>query len=465
MAETFQFQANKITECSDHYDVIIIGSGAAGLTSAVQAAELGLKPVVLEKMTKIGGNSTRASSGMNAAETMPQLQHHIVDSMEAFYADTFIGGGRQSDPQLLRYFTDHSALAIEWLAHHDINLDDVTITGGMHTKRTHRPSSMQPIGGFLVTQLLKQIVKYNVPLFKNVQVTKLLRDQAGQITGVQTHTANHEIKISSKAVILATGGFGANAQLISAYQPALKKYPTTNQVGATGDGIKLGTSIGAQAIAMDQIQVHPTVASGHDHAYLIGEAVRGEGAILVNQAGQRFVNELGTRKDVTAAIENLHEGGAYLIFNQEIRDRVKAIEFYASIGLVQMGANLDQLAAAIQINQAALSRAVTEWNQAVQRHLDTHFKRTTGMERALNQGPYYVIHVSPAVHYTMGGLKINAQTQVINQQEQVIPGLFAAGEVAGGLHGNNRIGGNSIAETVIFGRQAGQQVFRYLRQA
>ncbi|WP_137596648.1 flavocytochrome c [Paucilactobacillus kaifaensis] len=464
MAESFQFQANKMAELVNNYDVIIVGSGATGLTSAVQAAELGLKPVILEKMAKIGGNSTRASSGMNAAETIPQLQHHIVDSMDEFYSDTFIGGGQQNDPQLLRYFTDHSALAVEWLAHHDINLDDVTITGGMHTKRTHRPSSMKPIGGFLVTQLLKQIAKKKIPLFTDVQVTKLLRDETGQITGVQAQTEGHEIKITSGAVILATGGFGANAQLISEYQPELKKYPTTNQAGATGDGIKLGISAGAQAIAMDQIQVHPTVAQVNNHAYLIGEAVRGEGAILVNQAGQRFVDELNTRKQVTAAIEKLHENGAYLIFNQAVRERVQAIEFYASIGLVQTGDDLNQLATGIQIDPDTLNHTITEWNGAVKNHSDHQFQRTTGMERDLSQGPYYAIHIAPAVHYTMGGLKINSQTQVIDKQDRVIDGLFAAGEVAGGLHGNNRIGGNSIAETVIFGCQAGQQVFRYLQK-
>ncbi|KRO09856.1 fumarate reductase flavoprotein subunit [Paucilactobacillus hokkaidonensis] len=462
MAETFQFQANKITELDEHYDLVIIGSGATGLTSAVQVAELGLKPVILEKMDKIGGNTTRASSGMNAAETMPQLQHHIVDSMDEFYDDTFAGGGKQNDPQLLRYFTDHSALAIEWLARHDINLDDVTITGGMNIKRTHRPNSMQPIGGFLVTELLKQVTKNKIPLFIGIHVTDLLKDLTGKINGVQAQIGDKTVKISAKAVILATGGFGANANLVAKYQPEFKKYPTTNQPGATGDGIQLGTAIGAQAVSMDQIQVHPTVAKVDDHAFLIGEVLRGEGAILVNQAGQRFVNELDTRKTVTNAIETLNEGGAQLIFNQSVRDRVKAVEFYDRIGLVQSSSNLNQLATQIKIDQTKIEQTVATWNQAVAQRSDLQFGRTTGMERQLNVGPYYAIHISPAVHYTMGGLKINAQTQVLDQNNHPIEGLFAGGEVAGGLHGNNRIGGNSIAETVIFGRQAGQQVYRYL---
>jgi len=213
---------------------------------------------------------------------------------------------------------------------------------------------------------------------------------------------------------------------------------------------------------MDQIQVHPTVAKVDDHAFLIGEVLRGEGAILVNQAGQRFVNELDTRKTVTNAIETLNEGGAQLIFNQSVRDRVKAVEFYDRIGLVQSSSNLNQLATQIKIDQTKIEQTVATWNQAVAQRSDLQFGRTTGMERQLNVGPYYAINISPAVHYTMGGLKINAQTQVLDQNNHPIEGLFAGGEVAGGLHGNNRIGGNSIAETVIFGRQAGQQVFKYL---
>lgn len=462
MTQAGKFQANEITDLKKHYDLIIIGSGAAGLTSAIQAAELGLRPVILEKMTKIGGNSTRASSGMNAAETLPQLQHHIIDSMAEFYADTFVGGGRQNDPQLLRYFTDHSALAVAWLAHHQIDLDDVTITGGMRTKRTHRPSSMQPIGGFLVTKLLQQVADQNIPLFTGIQVVELLKDAPGKITGIRAKLDGRPIQIDSGAVILATGGFGANVKLIEQYQPNLKKYPTTNQIGATGDGIQLGTDIGAKTVAMDQIQVHPTVAQINQHAYLIGEAVRGEGAILVNQAGTRFVNELDTRKQVTAAIEALHENGAYVIFNQAVREHAKAVEFYASVGLVQDGGDLTKLAAKIKVDQSALEQTITAWNAAVAKQVDSQFGRTTGMDRALTKGPYYAIHISPAIHYTMGGLKINAQAQVLDQEDQVIKGLFAAGEVAGGLHGNNRIGGNSIAETVIFGRQAAQQGFKYL---
>ncbi|RXI78584.1 flavocytochrome c [Levilactobacillus suantsaii] len=463
MAEKFKFVPNDLAELQDRYDLIVIGSGGTGLVAALQAHELGLHPVVLEKMPKLGGNTNRASSGMNAAETNVQLHNHVVDSFDEFYADTYKGGGKLNDPDMLKYFTSHSALAIDWLADHGIILDDLTITGGMQKKRTHRPSSMAPIGGFLVTELLKQVQAEKIPVFTNVTVTSLnVNDD--KVTGVtvKTEKAAGET-INANAVVLATGGFGANQKLIGKYRKDLVGYNTTNQPGATGDGIELATAAGADLVDMDQIQVHPTVQQDTDHAYLIGEAVRGEGAILVGADGKRFVNELDTRKNVTGAIDKLPAKSAYLIFDTGIRSRVKAVEFYDHIGLVKHGDSIADLAKALDIDADTLTQTVATWNQDVAQQKDAAFNRTMGMDRDISAGPFFAIHIAPAVHYTMGGIKINPKTQVLKADGTPVNGLFAAGEVAGGLHGSNRIGGNSIAETVVFGRQAGEQVYTYLQ--
>lgn len=461
MAET-KFKPAPINQVHPYYDLVVIGSGGAGLTAALQAHELGLSVCVLEKMPQVGGNTNRASSGMNAAETQVQLDHHIVDSMDAFYDETLKGGGGKNNKELLRYFTDHSALAIDWLAHHGVILNELTITGGMSTMRTHRPASKAAIGGFLVKSLLNLVVKEGIQVFTDVKVTDLIVEN-GKVDGVKAKFSDQKIVTAAGAVLLATGGFAANQELLTKYRPDLKGYKTTNQPGATGDGILLAQKIGAKLVDMDQVQVHPTVQQDTDHTYLIGEAVRGEGAILVNKAGQRFTNELDTRKNVTAKIDALHEGGAYLIFDQGIRDQVKAVDFYDSVGLVMHGDSLSQLAQEAGLNGDNLEDTVKQWNQAVNQGEDAEFKRTTGMERDISHGPYYAIHIAPAVHYTMGGVAINKQTQVLNEQDQPIAGLYAAGEIVGGLHGNNRIGGNSIAETVIFGRQAGEQAFAYVK--
>lgn len=455
------FHPNDIKELKKHYDVAIVGSGATGLISAIQAAELGLKPVVLEKMDKLGGNSTRASSGMNAAETSVQLQHHVVDSFQDFYNDTYIGGGKQNNVDLLKYFTEHAALTVDWLAQHDIKLDDLTITGAMNTKRTHRPSSQAPIGAYLVTSFLQIIEKMGIEVYNNVDVTKI--DKSGaNISGVEVKDADGNVySIKSGAVILATGGFGANKQLIGQYRDDLTHYRTTNQEGATGDGLKLASDVGAALVDMDKIQVHPTVQQDNDHAFLIGEAIRGEGAILVNAKGERFVNELDTRQKVTDAINKQDTKHAYLILDEEVVNHAQAVKFYDSMGMVIHGDTIIDLARKIGADEKTLSDTIAKWNQAVEDGKDD-LGRTTGMSRQLIHPDYMAIHIGPAVHYTMGGIKINHFTQVLDKNNDVINGLFAAGETSGGLHGNNRIGGNSIAETVVFGRQSGQQVYKYL---
>ena len=456
------FKPTDLKEMKDSYDLVIIGSGGTGMVAALQAKELGLSPVILEKMDKMGGNTNRASSGMNAAETDFQLQHHIVDSFEDFYQETLKGGGGLNNKEMLNYFTSHGALAIDWLADRGIELNDITITGGMKIKRTHRPASKAAIGGYLVTELLKQVEKEEIPLFAKVKVNKLIAD-GDKVTGLDVQLPNDETKeISAKAVILATGGFGANKELLKKYRPDLDGYDTTNQAGATGDGIKLATEIGAGLVDMDQVQVHPTVKQDTGHAYLIGEATRGEGAILVNAKGERFVNELDTRKNVTNAINELPEKSAYLIYDSGIRENVHAINFYDHIGLVEHGDSLADLAANIDVDPETLQATVASWNEAVTSGQDSAFGRDSGMDQTIDHGGYEAIHIAPAVHYTMGGLKIDAKTHVLTESDQPIAGLFAGGEVAGGLHGNNRIGGNSIAETVVFGRQTGQQAYKYL---
>ncbi|WEV40747.1 flavocytochrome c [Lactobacillus sp. ESL0681] len=459
----FVFTPNDSAQIADNYDAVIVGAGGAGLTAAIQAHELGLKVAIFEKDEKLGGNTNRASSGMNASESLVQLNEGIIDDKASFYQETLQGGGLLNDRDLLQYFVDHSAIAVSWLMEHGIELTNLTITGGMSKKRAHRPASMAPVGSYLVTGALKEIQKEQVPVFNQSKVSKLLQDNTGKVNGVEVETTSGIKKVGAKVVMLASGGFGASKELIKKYRPDLTEYKTTNQPGATGDGLKLASDVNAQLEQMEFIQVHPTAQTDTDHVYLIGEGVRGEGAILVNKSGKRFVNELDTRKIVSDAITNLHEDGAYLILDQGIRDHFAAVDFYDHVGLVKHGATLAELADEIGADADNLAITVATWNKAVAAKDDTEFGRTTGMDRSIDQGPYYAIHIHPAIHYTMGGIHINPKTEVLDTNGKVIKGLYAAGEVSGGLHGNNRIGGNSIAETVVFGRQAGIQMTEFVR--
>ena len=459
----FVFTPKESSEIAASYDAVIVGAGGTGLTAAMQAHELGLKVAVFEKNEGLGGNTNKASSGMNASESNVQYAQGIIDNKEDFYKETLKGGGLLNDRDMLRYFVDHSAIAISWLEEHGIDLTDLTITGGMSKKRAHRPASMAPVGGYLITGLLKKIQEEDIPVFNKAKVTKLVEADKS-VTGIEVETESGLKKVSAKAVLLASGGFGASKEMMKKYRPDLVDYKTTNQAGATGDGLKLAGAVDAQLMQMEYVQVHPTAQTDGARTFLIGEAVRGEGAILVNRAGKRFVNELNTRKIVSNAITGLNEDGAYLIFDQGIRTHVKAVEFYDAIGLVKHGAGLAELANEIGVDAANLEATVKTWNEAVKASNDTEFGRSTGMDRGIEKGPFFAIHIHPAIHYTMGGIHITPETKVLDTNGNVIKGLYAAGEVSGGLHGNNRIGGNSIAETVIFGRQAGMQMAKFARE-
>lgn len=458
----FIFPKANIADIKDAYDFIVIGSGAAGMTAAIQAQELGLDVAIVEKLSVLGGNSTRASSGMNAVETFVQLQHKIIDSQESFYDDTLKGGGGTNDPDLLAYFVSHTESAVDWLYNHNINLTDITATGGMSKKRAHRPADKSAVGGYLVKGLQKQLAYKQIPLFDGAEVTSLIKT-GNDVTGLTIkHTQIGEKTIQAKAILIASGGFAQNREMLAEYAPELLDLKTTNHPGATGDGMKLATSVGGALVDMQKIQIHPTAQQDTDHVYLIGEGVRGEGAILVNRAGKRFVNEMTTRDKVTAAINELHEDGATLILDQGIRDAFKAIDFYHAIGLVMEGATLAELAQKANLDADNLEKTIAQWNSYQDNGDDLEFGRQTAMERGITTGPYYAIHIKPAIHYTMGGVKINRFTEVVTATGDAINGLYAAGEVTGGLHGNNRIGGNSIAETVVFGRQAGKQAAKFV---
>ena len=448
-------------ELKDSYDVIIVGAGGAGMAAAIEAKENGVEPVILEKMPIAGGNTLKSSAGMNASETKFQEAEGIKDSNDKFFEETLAGGGETNDKELLRYFVDHSADAIDWLDSMGIVLDNLTTTGGMSEKRTHRPSDGSAVGEYLVDGLLRNVHERDIPLFVNADVTEITEDE-DSVNGVKVTIEGEEKTIHAKSVIVTTGGFGANMEMIVDNNPELKGYVTTNQEGSTGDGIKMIEALGGQTVDMDQIQIHPTV--DQSKSLLITEAVRGEGAILVNQKGERFFNEMETRDKVSEAIIGLPEQSAYLVFDAGVKERAKAIDFYEKQGLTVKADTIEELAKAINMPEETLKTTIDTWNTAVADKKDSAFGRETAMDHDLSKGPFYAIAIAPGIHHTMGGVKINTNTEVIDTQDAIIPGLYAAGEVTGGLHGNNRIGGNAVADIIIFGRQAGNQAAAYVEK-
>ena len=434
-------------------DVVIIGAGGAGMTAAINTAQAGKDVILLEKMPYAGGNTTKATGGMNAAETHYQAEQGIDDSVEQFVEDTMEGGHNINDKDLVTTLAENSAEAIDWLDSIGAPLPKVSFSGGATNARIHAPEDGSGVGAYLVTSLLKKMDELDINVMYDTKATSLI-SKDGTVTGVKAESKDTEYTIKAKAVILATGGFGNNEDMIVQYRKDLKGTVTTSAPGITGDGIVMAEDVGADLVDIEQIQLHPTVEQ--KTSMLITESVRGDGAILVNQDGKRFTDELLTR-DVVSAAELEQPGSyAYIIFDQRLRDGLKAIEKYVSTGITVQGDTIEELAEKIDVDPATLAETLKNWNQYVADQNDPDFGRTTGMDQDLSQAPFYAIKIAPGIHHTMGGVHIDTDARVIDKDGNPIPGLFAAGEVVGGVHGGNRLGGNAVADVVVFGKIASE---------
>ena len=501
-------QAEDVTVSDTACDIVIIGAGGAGMTAALQAVDCGVESVILlEKTGSTGGNTSRATGGMNAAKTAFQDENEwkdatttavektlasakekygeqladliatveaqfeaykanptgYFDSPELFALDTMVGGKALNNLDLVMTLTNNSAAAIDWLATKNAHLTNVGAFGGASVMRIHRAMTAEgkttPVGAYLIKVLTADVdAESKIDLRLNSAATELVVTD-GKVTGVKVSSENGDYTITAKAVILATGGFGADLKRVAELKPELDGFVTTNAPGATGDGIDMAVAVGAATVDMEQIQIHPSVYT--ETSALITEGIRGDGAILVNQKGERFVNELETR-DVVSAAELAQEGGyAYTIVDQKMMDASSTYAGYATKGYALTGNTYEELAEAMGADAATFAKTMEDWNAAVAAQKDEAFGRTS-FANALDTAPYYAIKVAPGIHHTMGGVVINTGAQVLTADGAPIEGLYAAGEVTGGVHGANRLGGNAVADIVVFGRIAAQNAAAYI---
>jgi fumarate reductase flavoprotein subunit len=301
----------------------------------------------------------------------------------------------------------------------------------------------------------------NITLLTDTTATQILTNEAGAACGiVATGKSGNTVTVNAKAVILASGGFGANLAMVTKYAPQLDGFMTTNAAGIQGQGIEMAQALGAATVDMEQIQIHPTVQA--DTASLITEGLRGDGAILVNAEGKRFIDEVGTR-DVVSAAEIAQPGSfSWLVVDQKMVDASSVIQGYINRGFMYGADSYEALAAILEIPADAFAETMNTWNGYVAEKNDPEFGRTS-FAQPLDTAPFYAVKVTAGIHHTMGGLKIDENTHVLNENGEIIPGLFAAGEVTGGVHGANRLGGNAVADFVVFGRIAGQQAAEYVK--
>lgn len=438
-------------------DVVVIGGGGAGLTASITAKENGSNVVLVEKAAILGGNTNYATGGLNAANTSVQKGKNIEDSADKFIADTMKGGKNTNNPTLVETMANSSASMVDWLISKGADLSNLGRMGGQSVDRTHRPTGGSAVGPNVVAALSETAKKQGVDIKLSTFAESLIYDGEA-VKGIIVKAPNgQKYSINSKAVIIATGGFGANPDMVVANNANLKGFGTTNHKGATGDGITMVTPLKVDLVDMKEIQTHPTVMPSN--SVMITEAVRGNGAILINRDGKRFVNELDTR-DVVSKAELAQKGeSAFLIFDESVKESLKAINTYDKKGYLVKGNTLAELAKNLGIPAKELEKSFATYNNSVKNKNDKEFKRQS-LPRELVKAPFYSVEVAPAVHHTMGGIKINEKTEVLSNGKPV-NGLYAAGEVTGGVHGANRLGGNAMIDITVFGKIAGENASNF----
>lgn len=485
-------------------DLIIVGAGGAGLSAAVTAKDLGVKNVlVLEKMPVIGGNTLRCASAFNAAdpdrqkalpmtETLkeavvkainekPVSEEHaklmadvkakyeaylksgsktLFDCPEWHALQTYNGGDKVGQIPLIRQYSNNVLDTLHWMQSKGSPvMDRVSQGAGALWQRTHQLDA--PAGLGLIDPLYQAAVKQGVNFKQGMRVQDLILNDKGRVIGVTaTDKVGNKYEFTSKdGVILATGGYSQNKEMRQKSAPHLtSEMVSTNQPGATGDGIIIATRHGADTTGMNYVQVYPLATPGT--GALQGRARKMSGlddVIDVNKNGERFVKEDARRDEFVAAIKKQPGGVVYDINDSSIVKPLNSfnedVETLVSIGRIYKADSLADLAKQLGMPADKLEATVAEFNKMVEAKKDPKFGRKL-FDRPIVKPPFYATPRAPSIHHTMGGLQISTNAQVLDKNGKPIPGLYAAGEVTGGIHGSNRLGGNATADVLTFGRIA-----------
>lgn len=449
-------------------DVIVIGAGGAGLTAGITAAENGKSVIVLEKMPIAGGNTLISGGEYAAPMNWIQEEDNLEDRSDLFFEDVMKGGDNESDPALVQVLADKALEGAYWLKD-EVGMifeDYMLFFGGHSVMRSLVPKNAT--GYEMISKLTAKLEATGSPLHLNTEATELLEDENGRIVGVKATYHDETITYHARnGVILASGGFGYNKEMRTKYNPEMNEnYLSTNSVGSTGDGILMAEKVGAELLDMQYIQAYPTCDAQSGALLYVGD-VRLEGrSILVNKEGKRFVEELDRRDVISNAVLAQTDGVSYMFWDEsamvDSKVNIKhASEYNGLLARKQLvkADTLEEAADFFGIDKNELRKTVENYNQYAQDGKDLEFNKR-GTLVPFGDGPYYIMVSKPAIHHTMGGVKINTSAEVVSEDGSIIDGLFAAGEVVGDIHGTNRLGSDAITDITVFGRIAGESASR-----
>lgn len=470
LAAVSNSEEGKSTEPTvEDYDVVVIGAGGAGMSAAIEAAEAGKKVALVEKMPAVGGNTLISGGEMNVPNNWVQENLGISDqdSIDLYIEDTLEGGDNLGDPEVVRTMAENALPAAEWLRD-EIGVrfydDQLFFFGGHTVERALIPYGHT--GQEIVVNLKEKVDELGVTTYLNTKAEHLVQDDEGRIVGVEaTDTNGNTITFNAAdGVVITSGGFGSNVEMRKEANPKYdESYLSTVTVGSQGDGIVMAEKVGAALTNMESIQTYPVANPETGMISLLADT-RFDGAILINQEGERFVEELERRDVISEATLEQTGQYAYQLWNDDLDQVSNSKELHANEyetlleqGHLVVGDTLEEVAEAFNIPVDTLQETVDKVNEYAETGEDKDFNHRKGLVD-LSEGKYYLLRYRPSVHHTMGGVVINSDAEVLDEEGNAIPGLYAAGEVTGVIHGSNRLGGNAITDAITFGRIAGQNV-------
>ena len=450
---------------TSNYDVVVIGAGGAGFSAAITAKNAGANVVLLEKMPAVGGNSLISGAEMNVAKNWVQPKLGINDDSPELHAqDTFKGGDGKGDMKVINVMTHEALDAAKWCRDYlgvRFEDDNLFFFGGHSRKRALIP--VGHTGTEFIAKFQAKADELGIPVITNMKAEELIKNKNGRVVGVKATMDGSEYTFNAKGgVVLATGGFGANPEMVKKYNPKIdERFKTTDAPGSTGEALYMAERAGAELVNMGYIQTYPICDPLSGAIELIADA-RFDGAIMLNQEGKRFVEELQRRDVLSEAILNQTGQYCWVLWNDnigKISNTVKAhaneYEAFTKQGIMTTCDDLKCIADFTKIPFDQLQKTVKRVSDMAGKGNDKDFNHRAGL-MDMQQGKYYVIKAVPSTHHTMGGVRINEKAEALTAEGKVIPGLWAAGEVTGVTHGTNRLGGNAYTDIIVFGRIAGE---------
>jgi fumarate reductase flavoprotein subunit len=458
--------------------IVVVGGGGAGLCAAIAAADTaaadgGSEVLLLEKSSHLGGDTIISDQIISAAGTKLQQEAGIADTPHQYLMDHLKGGRYKSDLVLAATLIQSGAAAWDWLADKGCQFPSAKALHVQHDHSIARSVKLVPPG--MIPPLKQAALARGIQILFETRATALML-QEGRVAGVKAEKDGQTLELKADGVILACGGFGRNREMIRDACPALAEAVSWSAAENTGDGITMAKAVGADVIHYPDLPLNAfrVIQCGSDvkhkvlhPTYLLAQT-RSQGGILVSTDGKRFYDEMGPSSEMVQAA--MARGPFYfLIFDARIAtpspwlpEKTFEAQLDSAVrdGLVAAQApTLEELADKITVPSSALAETVARWNADVQAGQDSEFGRTEGLGK-IEQPPFYALRLKPTIVQTLGGLRINAQAQVLDREGHAIPGLFAAGQVTGGVHGADYIGGSSLLELVVFGVLAGQNAVR-----